>query len=415
MPAQNRTTLKSYFETGDQPTEEQFADLIDSLALGSEVPEVGTAAAADVEDFATAAQGALAESAVQPADLPTFPTLGTAASADVEDFAAASHTHQSSSIVNVGASRILGRATAGSGAAEELTLSQALDLIGSAAQGDILYRGSSAWTRLAAGTAGQVLSTQGSGANPQWVNTASGTWPITEETLVTDNFNVGTASRSVVVDLTSNDVVAMFPATPTNGQIVEILCRGIALESLNRLTQNWNGKTVDGAGSAVVTKILDFQGQSNVATYFAAQGLSSITTSNGSIYTNGLSAGFQTTHYLGIDDGFVQFTESFASDASISFLHAGQIVISVDGEQVASYSSGTVTLRTVAVPSGVHVIRLASGSTGQFLTVDNLTLSNCVATPSEWTEDRPVGPGGAAAFRYSDASETWHELFRRET
>lgn len=30
MATQNRTTLKSYFETGDIPTEAQFADLIDS-------------------------------------------------------------------------------------------------------------------------------------------------------------------------------------------------------------------------------------------------------------------------------------------------------------------------------------------------------------------------------------------------
>src|SRR5690606_5839645 len=49
-------------------------------------PQLGTAAAADTSDFATAAQGALADTAVQPGDLPTF---GTAASADVGDFLAA--------------------------------------------------------------------------------------------------------------------------------------------------------------------------------------------------------------------------------------------------------------------------------------------------------------------------------------
>lgn len=37
------------------------------------------------------------------------------------------------------------------------------------AQGDILYYSGSAWTDLGAGTAGQVLSTQGASANPQWV------------------------------------------------------------------------------------------------------------------------------------------------------------------------------------------------------------------------------------------------------
>jgi hypothetical protein len=58
---------------------------------------------------------------------------------------------------------------------EELTLSELLDFIGSAAQGDILYRGASSWARLAAGTSGQFLKTTGAGSNPAWddVSTAS--------------------------------------------------------------------------------------------------------------------------------------------------------------------------------------------------------------------------------------------------
>lgn len=65
-------------------------------------------------------------------------------------------------------SRVLGRKTAGGGASEELTFSEVLDFVGSAAQGDILYRGSSGWARLPAGTAGYALQTQGPGANPVW-------------------------------------------------------------------------------------------------------------------------------------------------------------------------------------------------------------------------------------------------------
>lgn len=40
-------------------------------------PILGTAASADINDFATAAQGALAETAVQPSDLPVMPTWTT--------------------------------------------------------------------------------------------------------------------------------------------------------------------------------------------------------------------------------------------------------------------------------------------------------------------------------------------------
>lgn len=66
--------------------------------------------------------------------------------------------------------RVFGRNTAGAGAGEEVTLSQLLDWAGSAARGDILYRGASAWALLAAGTSGYVLTTAGAGADPSWTS-----------------------------------------------------------------------------------------------------------------------------------------------------------------------------------------------------------------------------------------------------
>jgi hypothetical protein len=69
--------------------------------------------------------------------------------------------------------RILGRTTAGSGAPEELTLTEVLDLVGSAAEGDILYRAASDWARLPAADDGDIL-TLASGV-PAWAAGASGT------------------------------------------------------------------------------------------------------------------------------------------------------------------------------------------------------------------------------------------------
>lgn len=71
-------------------------------------------------------------------------------------------------------SRIFGRKTSGAGVGEELTLSELLDFVGSAAHGDILYRGSTGWARLAAGTSGQFLQTLGGGSNPQWATPSTG-------------------------------------------------------------------------------------------------------------------------------------------------------------------------------------------------------------------------------------------------
>lgn len=74
------------------------------------------------------------------------------------------HKEQTSSAT----SKVIGRKSSGAGAFEECTLSEILDFIGSAAQGDILYRGSSTWARLAAGTSGYFLKTLGSSNNPTW-------------------------------------------------------------------------------------------------------------------------------------------------------------------------------------------------------------------------------------------------------
>ena len=75
-----------------------------------------------------------------------------------------------------------------------------LDVFGST-QGMILYRGASGWAALAVGTAGQYLSTQGAGANPQWVTdvpqilqrrtfTGSGSFTFPANTISTTQFRI---------------------------------------------------------------------------------------------------------------------------------------------------------------------------------------------------------------------------------
>ena len=78
-------------------------------------------------------------------------------------------------LANMTASTIKARKTGSTGAPEDCTLSEVLDLIGSAAQGDIIYRGASGWTRLAAGTSGHFLRTSGAGANPSWAASTGST------------------------------------------------------------------------------------------------------------------------------------------------------------------------------------------------------------------------------------------------
>jgi hypothetical protein len=80
----------------------------------------------------------------------------------------------SSGLTSSATSKLIGRKSASGGALEELSISDALDLIGSAAQGDLLYRSASGWARLPAGTSGNFLKTLGAGANPTWAAASGG-------------------------------------------------------------------------------------------------------------------------------------------------------------------------------------------------------------------------------------------------
>jgi hypothetical protein len=101
--------------------------------------------------------------------------------------------------LTIATSHLLGRASASTGAIEELTLSQALDLIGSAAHGDLLFRGASGWQRLAAGTSGQFLKTLGAGADPAWDTPSGGAGGSFRGALVTRAAQQSGANYSGVV------------------------------------------------------------------------------------------------------------------------------------------------------------------------------------------------------------------------
>ena len=71
---------------------------------------------------------------------------------------------------------------------------QFIDLA-SAAQGDVLYHNGTSYVRLAPGTSGQQLQTQGAGANPIWAAAGGKILQVLEDNL---NTTVSTASTSYV-------------------------------------------------------------------------------------------------------------------------------------------------------------------------------------------------------------------------
>lgn len=118
-------------------------------------------------------------------------------------------------LVNASAQyRILARKTSSAGNWEECTLSEVLDFVTSAAQGDILYRGASAWSRLAKGTAGQILTMNAGATAPEWAAAASSAgWVKVAE---------ATPSGAATVDFTSIsstylDLMIVFYLVPSSG------------------------------------------------------------------------------------------------------------------------------------------------------------------------------------------------------
>ena len=77
-------------------------------------------------------------------------------------------------LANAASLTIKSNITGGSAIPTDNSLSAIIDAAISSTQGAVLYRGASLWTALAPGTAGQVLQSGGSAANPSWVTLSSG-------------------------------------------------------------------------------------------------------------------------------------------------------------------------------------------------------------------------------------------------
>jgi hypothetical protein len=170
------------------------------------------------------------------------------------NYAASGHTHTEADITLAASDRLVGRDTAGGGAAEELTVSGGIEFTGSggiqrsaltgdvtatagsnttalaadvvdlaelahATQGDILYWGASGVpARLGNGTSGQVLTTNGAAANPSWEDATGGgltaTYKVANYTAVAGDF--------VIIDLGGTARTVTLPATIAAGDRVAV-------------------------------------------------------------------------------------------------------------------------------------------------------------------------------------------------
>jgi hypothetical protein len=137
------------------------------------------------------------------------------------------------------------------------TATQIIDTIGST-QGQVLFRGASAWTALAPGTNGQVLTSGGAGANPTWTTVSGGGLTI-GSTAITG----GTSGRVLISGTTVSE-----QATTGTGDIVRASSPSLVTPALGtpsgvNLTNGtalpaWGvvGTAITEAGSAAHDRIL---------------------------------------------------------------------------------------------------------------------------------------------------------------
>ena len=75
-------------------------------------------------------------------------------------------------------------------------------------QGDVLYKDASGLARLAAGTSGQFLKTNGSGANPSWANTPNNVIQVRHTNRTDTSYYSGTTSFNTVISHTITPTLA---------------------------------------------------------------------------------------------------------------------------------------------------------------------------------------------------------------
>lgn len=135
-------------------------------------------------------------------------------------------------------------------------LASAMNGVLGSTQGMITYRNSASWVALAAGTAGFVLQTLGSSANPQWVGSKVLLNTLTPTNVASTTDTTSLTSRYSRYEISFENVAAISTATNTTGLQMRVSTSGTSWESTQYVSTMYTNNGTTGNRASTTTFVL---------------------------------------------------------------------------------------------------------------------------------------------------------------
>ena len=195
--------------------------------------------------------------------------------------------------------------------------------LASAAQGDVLYHNGTSYVRLAAGTSGQVLQTQGAGANPVWAADAKGKVLQVVQTVVTAP--TASTTSTTFVDITGM-TLSITPTLATSKVLVSFVIQiGVVTgwHARYRLVRDSTAICVGDAFGSRTQATGDVAYNVSVPNIGSAQFLDSPATTSATTYKVQWGAENTSTIYLNRAHGNTDTAEFVSAASTITAMEIG--------------------------------------------------------------------------------------------